>query len=189
MGSSDGGVWGSAWQAATHRGGGNARERRRPPLAHLPAPARARAAAMTSQALRRLHDLYAVDPFFPFSTITPSLLSAAHHNFLPDSHPFIPSSSCPISFTSSYDTVHDLDIDLFLPSPTLDPFLLHSLGRSAFALNLAFPSPAPRRKCTYETKSAGRKIKWTTEDTPTGDRTFKWEAQIDTPNDHGFHRK
>ncbi|KAL5196459.1 hypothetical protein ABZP36_008373 [Zizania latifolia] len=166
---------------------------------------------MSSSRLFRLLDLYDVDPFFPFPSSSPSLLSAAaaHHSLLLDSHPFFPppsSSSCPLGYTSSfsscplgtspYDAVHDLDLDLFLPSPpvsvpptcpALDPLLLHSLGRRVSALELAFP--AARRKYTYEAESAGRKIKWSTEEKPAGDRTFKWEAEIDTPNDDGFDRK
>ncbi|EAY84107.1 hypothetical protein OsI_05490 [Oryza sativa Indica Group] len=163
---------------------------------------------------RHLFRFLAADdhPFFPtFPTSSSSFL-------LDDTHPFFfppssscplgftspPSSSCPLGFTSSYDldaAFHhhldlDLDLDLFLPTPTppvttscpalRDPFLLHhSLAHRVSALELA----APRSKYTYEAESAGRKIKWTTHDKPDGDRTFKWEAQIDTPNDDGFDRK
>uniref|UniRef100_A0A0E0CHL7 BAG domain-containing protein n=1 Tax=Oryza meridionalis TaxID=40149 RepID=A0A0E0CHL7_9ORYZ len=157
-------------------------------------------------------------PFFPtFPTSSSSFLSAsatAHHSFLlDDTHPFFssscplgftspPSSSCPLGFPSSYhlDAAfhHHLDLDLFLPTPTPpvttscpalhgDPFLLHnSLAHRFSALD---ELAAPRRKYTYEAESAGRKIKWTTHDKPDGDRTFKWEAQIDTPNDDGFDCK
>ncbi|KAF0895397.1 hypothetical protein E2562_012415 [Oryza meyeriana var. granulata] len=155
--------------------------------------------------LFRLLDLHAVDddPFFPFPFPFPT--SAAHHSLtfpLDDTHPFFPSptSSCPLGFTSSYHAdaaFHhhlDLDLDLFLPTPpptcpALDPFLLHSLGRRLSALELAALPGAPRRKYTYEAESAGRKLKWTTQEKPGGDRTFKWEAELDTPNDDGFDRK
>ncbi|XP_006648210.2 BAG family molecular chaperone regulator 7 [Oryza brachyantha] len=141
-------------------------------------------------------------PFpFPFPTSSSSsFLSAAAHHHSFDNHPFFPSSSsCPLGFTS-YDAHADaafrhLDFDLDLPTPnplTLDPFLLHCLSRRVSALELAATPPPPqppRRKYTYEAEYAGRKIKWTTHHRPDGDRIFKWEADLDTPNEVGFDRK
>uniref|UniRef100_A0A0E0JUF9 BAG domain-containing protein n=1 Tax=Oryza punctata TaxID=4537 RepID=A0A0E0JUF9_ORYPU len=111
-----------------------------------------------------LFRLHAVEdelhPSFPFPTSS-FLLD------LDDTHPF---SSCPLDAAFHHH--------LFLPTPTPVTTALHSLSLAA-----------PRRKYTYEAESAGTKIKWTTHDKPDGDRTFKWEAQIDTPNHDGFDRK
>ncbi|OEL25423.1 hypothetical protein BAE44_0013557 [Dichanthelium oligosanthes] len=150
----------------------------------------------------RLLDLHAdEDPFFPSSTFSScpfsssSSSSSAHHRSPLDDY-----TSCPLGFTfpSPIDTFH-LDLDLLLPPraaappcPAFDPFLLDALGHRVSAIERALappPSPAPRRKYTYAAEAHGRKLKWVAEDKPAGGRTYKWEAELKTPNDDGFDRK
>ncbi|CAM0912510.1 unnamed protein product [Alopecurus aequalis] len=134
------------------------------------------------------------DPFFPFPPPSSS------------------SSSCPF-LPSPFPFPHpDLDnLDLFLPPPPahhpIDPFftappsphafLIHDLTDRVAALELALaragagaPQPA-RRKYTYASQSpGGRKVKWTAEEKPrSGDRSLKWEAELESPNEDGFDRK
>ncbi|KAL6606410.1 hypothetical protein ACP70R_042063 [Stipagrostis hirtigluma subsp. patula] len=126
------------------------------------------------------------DPFFPFP---PSSASSAPCPFLDfDQPPPFPASP-----------FHDLD--LFLPpldpfpAPSPHAFLLHDLTDRVANLELALaarrPDPTPaRRKYTYVTESAGRKVKWTALDKPRdGERTLKWEAEVKSPHHDGFDRK
>ncbi|KAF0911668.1 hypothetical protein E2562_011670 [Oryza meyeriana var. granulata] len=116
------------------------------------------------------------DPFFPF--------------------PHSSSPSCPF-FALDSAFADPFDLHPFLPpAPTspLDPypFLLHSLTDRVAQLELALAARAPqpsRRKFTYVTEAAGRKVKWTAEEKPRGERALNWEAELKSPYDDGFDRK
>ncbi|KAL6606390.1 hypothetical protein ACP70R_042043 [Stipagrostis hirtigluma subsp. patula] len=112
------------------------------------------------------------DPFFPFP---PSSASSA---------------PCPLldfDLSSPFPASPFHDLDLFLrpldpfPAPSPHAFLLHDLTDRVASLELALaarhPDPTPaRRKYTYVTESAGRKVKWTVLEKPrAGERTFKWD--------------
>uniref|UniRef100_A0A0E0DVH6 BAG domain-containing protein n=1 Tax=Oryza meridionalis TaxID=40149 RepID=A0A0E0DVH6_9ORYZ len=131
------------------------------------------------------------DPFFPFPPLSSSSTSC------PFLSPPASSSTCPFFALDSPSPYSDpFDLHTFLPpprtTPLFDPFLLHTLTDRVSQLELALAARAPqptRRKCTYVTESAGRKVKWTTEDKPRGERVLKWEAELDSPYDDGFGRK
>uniref|UniRef100_A0A0E0L6S4 BAG domain-containing protein n=1 Tax=Oryza punctata TaxID=4537 RepID=A0A0E0L6S4_ORYPU len=127
-----------------------------------------------------------------------------HHHLLLLDDPFFPPPSCPFlsppaasASTCPFfalDSPAFFDLHPFLPPPPTTPFLIHSLTDRVAQLELALaahhPTPTPtRRKCTYVTESAGRKLKWTTEDKPRGERVIKWEADLNSPYDDGFDRK
>uniref|UniRef100_A0A0D9WKU1 BAG domain-containing protein n=1 Tax=Leersia perrieri TaxID=77586 RepID=A0A0D9WKU1_9ORYZ len=129
------------------------------------------------------------DPFFLF--FPPSSSSSSCPFLLGSSGcPFFPIESSPFDD----DLIHSFlpPTSLLDPSPYPYPFLLHSLSDRVAHLELALAARTPkpsRRKSTYVTESAGRKVKWTTEDKPHGERAIKWEAEVKSPYDDGFDRK
>ena len=137
---------------------------------------------MGSHHLLRLLD----DPYFPFPPPPSSALS-----------------SCPfLGVGGELGSPFSLDLDPFhppaplsllepFPFPTPYPFLLHHLTDRVAALELAVaarPQPS-RRKYTYAAEAGGRKVKWTAEEKPRGERALKWEAELKSPHDDGFDRK
>ncbi|KAJ3672632.1 hypothetical protein LUZ60_007353 [Juncus effusus] len=145
-------------------------------------------------------------------------MSFSHHHRFDAFDPFFsfpPPPACPISSSSTHffhrESLLALpfdpftpDLDLFSPPPQRHscPFFegsspsleLLDLTSRVSALELGArrrcPALGTDRKCTWTTEIKGdRKYKWVQESKSSGEKSYKYEAEIRSPHEDGFDRK